>query len=100
MPPSDEAPPPSAPPPVENGLARTGLILGVLALFTLVLTGVPAIVCSAVALRRPGGRGTASAGLVLGLLGTLAGITAGIWVFADLRPRLRVSAARAADESN
>ena len=54
-----------------NGLATASLILAVLALCTGPLTGIPALICGALALTKPGGRGVAITGLVLGLLFTV-----------------------------
>jgi hypothetical protein len=51
-------------------MATAGLILGILSLCTGPLLGVPALICSAIALSRPGGRGKAVAGLCLGFLGS------------------------------
>jgi hypothetical protein len=54
-----------------NGLATAGLILGIPSLCLGPLLGVPALICSGIALGRPGGRTAAIAGLVLGGIGTL-----------------------------
>jgi hypothetical protein len=50
-------------------LATAGLILGLLAGLTGPLTGLPAIICSIIALTRPGRRGWAIVGLFLGFIG-------------------------------
>jgi hypothetical protein len=83
-----------------NGLATAGLILGVLSFCTLCFTGVPAIICSAIALGKPGGRGSAVAGLILGGLATLAGIGVGVWAAMVLPDRIRLTAGRANDSLN
>ena len=54
-----------------NGLATAAMILGILAVCTGPLLGIPALICGAVALGRPGGRGAAIAGLVLGGFGAI-----------------------------
>ncbi len=64
-----------------NGLAIAGLILGILAFCTVGLTGIPALICSGLALRKPTGRGLAVAGLLTGGLGTLAGIGLAVFIF-------------------
>lgn len=62
-----------APAPSGNGLATAGLVLGILSFCTPCLAGVPAIICSLLALGPPGspGRGRAVAGLILGAVTTL-----------------------------
>jgi hypothetical protein len=83
-----------------SGLATAGLVLGILGIFTLCLTGIPAIICSAIALGRPAGRGKATAGLILGLLTTAAGIGLGVWGYIAGTHKVRLAAARMADQNN
>lgn len=69
----------AAPVPGTSGLAITGFVLGICSLMLSILTGIPAIICSAIALRQTGpgkrgGRGLAIAGLVLGIIGTVVHI--------------------------
>lgn len=76
--------------PYEQGgsepLATWSLVLGLLGLFCLgMLAGIPAIVCGHLALSNINrnlylqGRGSATAGLILGYLGTIWWIAVGIW---------------------
>src|SRR5439155_1199367 len=62
--------------PAANGMATTALILGLTSLCVGLLTGIPAIVCGVLGLsraKRTGtGQGRATAGLVLGGVGTVA----------------------------
>src|SRR5262245_45927443 len=51
-----------------NGMATTALVLGLLALCTGPLTGIPAIIFGVIGLTKPGGHGKAIAGIVIGLL--------------------------------
>lgn len=60
-----------------NGLAVASLILGILSFCTGCLTGIPAIICSLIAMGKPTGRGMAIAGLLLGGLGTIGGAVGG-----------------------
>jgi prepilin-type processing-associated H-X9-DG protein len=83
-----------------NGLAVAGLILGILSFVTLCLTGVPAVICSLLALGKPVGRGLAIAGLILGLLGTVAGIGLGVWAYTTGVERVRLTAMRLKDQNN
>ena len=63
--------------PESNGLATAGLILGILS-FCGGVAGIPAVICSLLALGKPTGRGLAITGLLLGGLGML--VWAGIAV--------------------
>lgn len=58
-----------------NGIATAALILGILSLFLSILTGIPAIICGAIGLSRAKeartGTGTALAGLLMGILGSV-----------------------------
>jgi hypothetical protein len=82
-----------------NGLAVTGLVLGILGLCTGCLTGVPAIVCSALALQRPAGRGMAITGLILGGIGTLMTVAA-VFLLPMAVQKIREAASRQADSNN
>lgn len=88
------------PQPQGNGLAVAGLILGILSFFTLCLTGIPAIICSAIAMGKPAGRGIAIAGLLLGMLGTVAGIGVGIWGYIKATESVGLAADRLRDQNN
>src|SRR5262249_34267702 len=44
---------------------------------------VPAVICGMLAMGKPGGRGLAITGMLLGVLGTLAGIGGGIWLYKE-----------------
>jgi hypothetical protein len=83
-----------------NGLATAGLILGILSLCTVGLSGIPAVICSLLALGKPGGRGAAIAGLVLGGLGTLGGIGLVVLAFTGGLDAVRYSAGRQKDANN
>lgn len=54
-----------------NGLAIVGLVLGIASLLAMCLTGIPAVICSAMALNRPGRRGMAITGIILGCIGSV-----------------------------
>jgi hypothetical protein len=77
-----------------NGLAKTALGLGIAAIVTAValiggLIGVAAVVVGAVALRRPGERGKATAGIVTGAvaigLATVAGLVIAVGIVSRVR---------------
>jgi hypothetical protein len=99
---------PEAGPAVTSGKAVASLVLGFLSFCTLLLTGIPAIVLGALALRDVGrgrgrvkGQGLAIGGLVLGIVGTLA--SCGVVPFAILLPavqKVRDAAARTQSSNN
>jgi hypothetical protein len=78
-----------------NGLATAGLVLGLIALCTGPLAGLPAMICGGIALTRPGGRGAAIAGLVLGLFGCALPLLLipAVW-------KVREAASRTKDQNN
>ena len=86
--------------PQGNGLATAGLILGVLSFCTAGLTGIPGVICSAIGLGKPVGRGKAMAGLVLSLVGTLVGIGLWGWLLFEGMRSVREAAARVKDGNN
>lgn len=88
------------PAPQSNGLATAGLILGILAFFTLGLTALPGLICSAIALGKPDRRGAAVAGLVFSLLGGLIGAGLGVGLLMYSVQKVRESAARMKDMNN
>jgi hypothetical protein len=63
--------PPAHPP--TNGLAIAALVCGILG-FCFAIPGLAAIILGAIALRKPGGRGMAIAGLVMGIIVVVVGI--------------------------
>jgi hypothetical protein len=79
-----------------NGLAVAALVLGLLAIFTAGLTALPGLICGALALGKPNGRGMAAAGLVLSVLGGLVGV--GVMYFAVTS--VREAATRMGDSNN
>lgn len=70
-----------------NGLAVAALILGVLSLCTSFLTGIPAVICGMLAMGKPTGRGLAITGMLLGLLGTIAGGVGGYFLYEQSKSR-------------
>jgi prepilin-type processing-associated H-X9-DG protein len=77
----------------------TGLI-GSLILCVSGLVGLPALICGGIGMTRPVKRGTATAGMLLGLLGVLAGIGGlGSSMFFSVN-RVREAAARMKDQNN
>ncbi len=83
-----------------NGLATAGVILGVLSICTAGLAGLPAIICSALALGKPGGRGAAITGLILGLVGTLLGVGVLVLLFTGGLDAINYARARPRDQNN
>ncbi|HEY1190813.1 MAG TPA: DUF1559 domain-containing protein [Gemmata sp.] len=79
-----------------NGLALTGLILGLLSFCTVGLSGLPGIVCSLIALSKPTGRGLAVGGLLASGLGILAWIGLGAGFFFGVKPAVE----RTRDQNN
>lgn len=79
-----------------NGLAVAGIILGVLGFCTAGLTAIPGLICSAIALGKPAGRGAAIAGLALSVLGGLGGV--GLLFFGV--SRVRDAGVRMTDQNN
>ncbi len=53
------------------GMAVASLLLGMMSLCTGPITGIPAIICSVSALKKPVGQGAAITGLILGILGSM-----------------------------
>jgi hypothetical protein len=80
------------PPPRRRGLSIAALVLGIVAIITLLLCGMGAIVAVAgiaigiIAVVRGDGRGMAVTGLVLSVVTLLAAIGAGIWFFTRISP--------------
>lgn len=58
--------------PKENNLAIASLVLGILSIVGMgPLTGIPAIITGAMALKNPAGKGMATAGLIMGGISTV-----------------------------
>jgi O-antigen ligase len=80
------------PPRQHRGLGIAALVLGIVAIVTLMLCGVGAVVAVAgvvigiVALTRGNGRGMAATGLALSVVTLVAAIGAGIWLFGRVSP--------------
>lgn len=67
-----------------NGMATTALVLGILSLFCMALTGLPAVICGVLGLMKASrtggsGKGSAIAGIVLGFFGTVVITGSAIW---------------------
>ena len=68
-----------------NGLALTGVILGALAFCTAGLTAIPGLICSALALGKPTGRGMAIAGVALSVVGAVVGVGGTYFAYTKMR---------------
>lgn len=95
--------------PRTNGLAITSLMLGLLSFVTCAITGIPAIICGAIAQGRIGrsegretGSGMAIAGIVIGSITSLASVFAVPVLIALLLPAVQAArtAARQTQSSN
>lgn len=89
----DDAPPIQA----GNGMAAAALVLGVVSIFFGPLTGILAVVFGLVALRRPTGKGMATAGLITGGLFSIAWVgatTFGVGKLREAAERQREAAER------
>jgi uncharacterized BrkB/YihY/UPF0761 family membrane protein len=79
-------------PPERRGLGVTALILGIVALVTLVLCGlgvlvaIAGIIVGTIAVSRHSGRGMAVTGIVLSSLSILIAIGVGVWFFSRVAP--------------
>lgn len=80
------------PPPPRRGLGIAALVLGIVAIVTLLLCGVGAVVAVAgvvigiIAVARGNARGMAVTGLALSVVTLLVAIGAGIWFFGRVAP--------------
>ena len=80
------------PPPRRRGLGIAALVLGIVAIVTLLLCGVGAVVAVAgviigiIAVARGNARGMAATGLALSVVTLMAAIGAGIWFFGRVSP--------------
>jgi ABC-type nickel/cobalt efflux system permease component RcnA len=80
------------PPRERRGLGIAALVLGIVAIITLVLCGLGAVVAVAgivvgiIALVRGNGRGMAVAGLALSVITLAVAIGAGVWFFSRVSP--------------
>jgi hypothetical protein len=81
-------------------IAVVGLVLGVLALVTGCLTGIPAIICSGIGMNRASRRGVALAGMLLGCAGTFLVCPLLVARLAPEVQRVREAAGRARDSSS
>lgn len=80
------------PPRQRRGLGVAALVLGIVAIITLLLCGIGAVVAVAgivvgiIALTRGSGKGMAATGLVLSAVTLVVAIGAGIWFFGRVSP--------------
>ncbi len=83
-----------------NGLAVAGVVLGVLSCGLACVAGVPAVICSSIAMRRPGRRGLAITGLVLGIIGTVLTVPFSIGLLLTAVAKVRQAATRSLESNN
>jgi hypothetical protein len=80
------------PPQQRRGLGITALVLGIVAIITLLLCGLGAVVAvvgiiiGIIAVVQNNGRGMAVTGIVLSALTLVAAISAGVWFFSRVSP--------------
>lgn len=83
---------PGYPPPRPRGLGITALVLGIVAILTLVLCGLGGLVAIAglivgtIAVARNNGRGMAVAGIVLSAIALLVVIAGAVWFYSRVAP--------------
>jgi hypothetical protein len=83
-----------------GGIATTGLVLGILSLCLGCLTGIPAIICSAMGMKYPAKKNVALAGLILGIVGTVISGPALIALLLPAVQKVRDAAAQAKNQNN
>ena len=83
-----------------NGIAVAALILGILSLLGgCALTGIPAVICGIIGMKKTTGRGMAIGGLITGGLGTVATVAA-IGLLLPAVSKIRGAAARSKDTNS